>query len=267
MLSWILKFFKKEQKQKPSQTTAPAIAVKTTIESRTVTADRYFAGSDKISRLNLGGYISPSGGYLNWAIFKVAGKNQTTGRRKTMQIEAKNEAAAIQCAEANGIIAPHEITAIPHELPTENQIQYLQSFKATVPEDATKLDVSAIIDRFEKLNIEAAPSEEFAKFADDIGVKFSRYIGKDTLFGGTISHLDGTDRIEFYAYCILCSQQNTEVGDLRKSAYYNQIKDFARIAISNDTVVRSIFGRTPNDYLHPHKGTAAYKAVAEFFKI
>ena len=259
--------------------------LKITIETKEIDAEFVLADGCDITKLYLDGYKCPSGGYLNWAIYKVVGKNQATGRRKTMQIEAKTEAAAIQIAEANGIIAPHEITAIPHELPTENQIQYLRSFKSTVPEGATKVDVSTILSRLadshdfvsEKeissnerlicIRPLPSPSEEFAKFADDVGVKFSRYIGQDALFGSTINHLDGTDRLEFYAYCILCYQKNSEVGDMRKSAYYDQIKTFAKETISNDAVVRSIFGRTPNDYLHPHKGTVAYKAVAEFFKI
>ena len=261
--------------------------IKVTIKTETTHSyvDRLFANSAKLNLVDLGGYISPSGGFVNWATYEVSGKNISTNRKNKRRYDAKTEADAIRQAEADGLVSPFEIVAIKHDDPTERQIQYLQSWGISVPAGANKFDVSTILSRLEnesetvaekriskntteeRVRLLPRPTSDFARFADSMGVKFSRFIGKAALFDNTLYHLTGRDRVAFYAYCVICANKKTEIGDMRKSEYFARFYEFADVAIENPSILRSIEGRSANDYLHPHKGSAAYKAVAEFFAL
>ena len=261
--------------------------IKVTLKTETTHSyvDTLLANGEVLTLIDLDGYISPSGGFVNWAIYEVIGKNLNTNRKNKRHYEAKTEDDAIKHAEADGLTGPFDIAALKHEDPTERQIQYLQSWGVSVPAGASKFDVSAILSRLEdetetvsekkisksiteqRVRLLPGPASDFAMFADGMGVKFSRYIGKAALFDKTLYNLTGRDRIAFYAYCIICVHEKTEIGDMRKSEYFTRLYEFADAAIDNPTILRSIEGRSANDYLHPHKGSTAYKAVAEFFAI
>lgn len=247
--------------------------------------EKFIAEGIKILPLDLSGYRSPSGGFVNWAFFEVKGTNISTGRKNTRRYTAKDEAAAAAIAEADGLSSPYEITALPIDAPTDRQINYLRSWNVEIPSGAAKEDVSAILSRLEesydtvsenKISPQTivkyirplpGPNEEFAKYAHDMGVMFSRYIGSNALFYHTVYSLKEYDRVAFFAYCVLCSHYNETIRDLRFSGYADQLYSFADMASANESLMRSIGGRLPDDYMKPHKGSAAYKAVAEFFNI
>lgn len=251
--------------------------------SSSYTLESLLAKDTQVSLLDLKGYRCPSGGYTNWAVYQVRGTNVATGRKITRRYEAKNEVEAARLAEADGLISPYEFAVLQHDDPTERQIEYLRSWDAPIPEGAAKYDVSAILSRLEdSQNIASqkhiskdyvvqrvipapGPTEEFAVFADEMGVKFSRYIGEMALFNNTVSALSDRDKAAFFAYCILCSRDHSQIRDPRQSEYAEKLYTFADIALQNTQLMKSINGRDPSDYLHPHKGSIAYKAVAEFF--
>ena len=261
--------------------------IKVTIKTETTHAyvDRLLAKGEALTLVDLDGYISPSGGFVNWATYEVSGKNISTNRKNKRRYNAKTEANAIKQAEADGLAGPFDIVAIKHDDPTEKQLQYLQSWGVSVPVGANKFDVSTILSRLEdesetitekriskstteeRVRLLPGPASDFAKFADSMGVKFSRFIGKGALFDSTLYHLTGRDRVAFYAYCVICANKKTEIGDMRDNENFARLYEFADAAIENPSLLRSIEGRSANDYLHPHKGSAAYKAVAEFFAL
>ena len=70
-----------------------------------------------------------------------------TGRKNKRRYEAKDEEKAIALAEANGLAGPFEVQVIPHNPPTDRQVDYLISFGATLPDGAARVDVSAMIGR------------------------------------------------------------------------------------------------------------------------
>lgn len=267
----------KEKEQKPE------VNITFSVESSTRQVDRLIAENAELTMADIGGYVSPSGGFVNWAVFEVTGVNEQTSRKNKRKYEAKDEASALALAADDGLTGPYAVIPLPIDAPTESQVKYLQSWGMTVPEGASKYDVSAILSRLEdahdiasekdiapNMKVERvyplpSPSKEFAQYADAMGVQFSRYIGKEVLFNSTVYNLTGWEKAAFYAYCVLCHAKGTEPGDLRKSAAVNELYAFADIAANDATVMRSIVGREADDYLHPHKGSAAYKAVANHF--
>ena len=121
-------------------------------------------------------YVSPSGGYVNYASYKVTGINERTGRKQSKRIRARDEAAAIQCATAENVCAPYVVELLPNDPPTEAQLAYARDMGAVIPNGACSHDVSAIISRIYK-DDEAAVDGSLAECAIKHGLLLSRYTG------------------------------------------------------------------------------------------
>lgn len=125
----------------------------------------------------LDGYISPSGGFVNYARFQVIGINPSTNRKNKRVYEVRIEEDARKCAESEGLIEPFEITVLPSVPPSERQLEYAKVLEACIPDGACSLDVSAIISRITD-NDEKPVSNKVAFQAQKYGLKFSRYHGR-----------------------------------------------------------------------------------------
>ncbi|MBO5953341.1 MAG: hypothetical protein J6Q53_04375 [Oscillospiraceae bacterium] len=287
MFRKIVEIIKAAFKNDVHPSTAHGQEIKLTISTETTEhyVDRFIADGIEVSHLNLGGYQSPSGGYVNWTRYEVKGKNAATNRKNTRRYAARSESALASIAAADGLLEPYEIRVMPNDAPTDKQIEYLHSWNVEVPVGAVKEDVSAILSRLEdsysvvaeerispsksveRIRPLDGPSEEFAQYADAMGILFSKYIGEVALFNRTVYCLKERDKAAFFAYCVLCDHYHREIGDLQTTEYFNQLYSFADMATANASIMRSIGNREASDYIKPHKGSAAYKAVAEFFGI
>lgn len=128
----------------------------------------------------LDGYISPSGGFVNYARFQVIGINPSTKRKNKRIYEVRFEEDARKCAENEGLIEPFEITVLPSVSPSERQLEYAKVLEACIPDGACSLDVSAIISRITD-NDEKPASAKLVQQAHIRGLKFSRYHGKTAI--------------------------------------------------------------------------------------
>lgn len=126
------------------------------------------------------GYISPSGGFVNYGRFQVVGRNPATKRKNKRVYEVRNEDEARACAEASGLIGPFEVSILPSKPPSESQLLYAKSLMATIPDGACSHDVSAIISRITD-NDEAPVSKKLARKAHIFGLKISRYSGSSSI--------------------------------------------------------------------------------------
>lgn len=247
--------------------------------------DRVIAPNEELTVLFLGGYVSASGGYQNWATYNVVGTNPTTQKKNKRRISATDEAEAIEKAKKAGLLDPVIQDIVPCEEPTERQMDYVMALGASIPEDISKEDVSAIISRIadsddivsekwiakDQMHVEVrplkSPDEDFALFAHMMGVKFSRYIGEDALFERTVYHLTGRNKAAFFAYCVLCSVSGQKIGNMLESPNLDRLYAFGDKAAATENLMRSIDGREPDDYFEPHRGTIAFKEVAKFFHL
>lgn len=123
------------------------------------------------------GYISPSGGYVNYARFQVTCINPSTNRKNKRVYEVRTEEDACKCAENDGFKGPYEIVALPSSPPSERQLSFAKTLEAVLPDGACALDVSAIISRITD-NDEKPASAKLVRQAHIRGLKFSRYHGK-----------------------------------------------------------------------------------------
>lgn len=254
----------------------PTVSIKT----ETHYLEAFSAKGSELTRLQLDGYVSPSGGYQNWSLYKVQGKNPETGRRNTKRFEARDEESAAELARKSGLVEPFTFSVVPHDPPTERQIEYLKSWGVAPPAGCSRHDISAILSRFEDSNdvissrkiggriVEVVrplpgPNEEFARYANDMGMRFSLYISQKALFELVVDTLDQREKAALFAYCCLCRHNEIEIGDPRESERCVQIYAFADYAVNDDAVMRSIMMRGIDGFIKPHKGTTGYKAVSK----
>lgn len=120
------------------------------------------------------GYVSPSGGYVNFARYQVIGINPKTKRRNKRIYDEQSEDRALKKAEDDGFVTPFEITIIPFDPPSERQLSYAKDLGIAIPDGACWMDVSALISRVTS-GYEHPADEKTAMQAHLHGVKFSRY--------------------------------------------------------------------------------------------
>lgn len=126
------------------------------------------------------GYISPSGGYVNFGRFQVTGINPKTNRKNKRIVEAQNAESAFECVRNMGLIAPFEVLVLPSLPPTERQLSYAKDLGAVIPDGACQVDISAIISRITDDDEGQAP-EQLAHQAHIFGLKISRYHGRKAI--------------------------------------------------------------------------------------
>ena len=144
----------------------------------------------------LDGYISPSGGFVNYARFQVIGINPSTKRKNKRIYEVRFEEDARKCAESEGLIEPFEITVLPSVPPSERQLEYAKILEACIPDGACSLDVSAIISRITDKD-EKPVSSKLACHAQKYGLKFSRYHGRTAILNIAESSLSAIEYSNF----------------------------------------------------------------------
>lgn len=126
------------------------------------------------------GFVSPSGGFINYARYQVVGINPKTGRKNKRIYEEMKEEYAIKRAEIDGFAAPFEVNLLPSREPSERQLAYAKDLCIAIPEGACFEDVSALISRVTDEDEQPA-DENLASQAHIYGVKFSRYHGRKAI--------------------------------------------------------------------------------------
>ena len=160
-------FGTKQTKLSQQASIVPTLEISTSFSSYYVAVRQKTPGALAATSVSAwDGYASPSGGYVNYGRFQVVGKNPITNRKNKRTYEARNEEEACKCAEAAGLLGPFEVSVLPALPPTDSQISYAKDLGATIPGDACKTDVSAIISRITDEDEEPA-SEHLARTAHE----------------------------------------------------------------------------------------------------
>lgn len=248
-------------KKKP---TAPA-AVGVKVESRLVEVEVKQHTPGELPLADVGGYISPSGGFVNFGRFRVVGVNAGTGRKNTKRYEAQTEEAARASAVADGLCDPMAVEVEKLEEPTEQQMAYALDLKAVIPAGVCKEDVSAIISRITDED-EAAPDPGLSLWAHACGVRFSRFVGHDALLGYMVHQLQGSDAGTLYAYAVFLQEKGGSFSDPRRLPVYEGLKRCGEAIAADPALMKSLEGRDADDLRSPNRGTKVYKATVELLK-
>lgn len=191
-----------QQQQQQQQTENITISITSEYSSRYVKICQKTKGLLPCISINaIDGYVSPSGGFVNFARFQVIGINPKTKRKNKRVYETRSEEEACNIAENEGLIGPFEVTILPSVEPSEHQLSYAKDLEAIIPDGACSSDVSAIISRITD-NDEQAASEKLAHLAHSYGLKFSRYHGRTVIMRLARTQLSSTEYNNFISECI-----------------------------------------------------------------
>lgn len=147
------------------------------------------------SREFFGEYVSPSGGFVNYAHYLIGGKAKDTGIKRSREFDAKSASSAIAQAEKFGIIDPYLIEVLPNRPPSLNQLAFAKDLGAVLPNGACFHDVSAIISRIYD-NDERAVDGSLAKCAAQYDFDLSLYSGTKAIME-MVSNLPADRRKQF----------------------------------------------------------------------
>jgi hypothetical protein len=114
--------------------------------------------------------------------FFIEGKGKDTGRKRTRTRETTDEEHARALGEEEGIIV-EKITRLPDQPPdppTDRQLAYAKHLGIPIPANATKQDVSTLIDR--AVNDDPPATTADIQLAKSLGVPVHPYIGQTALY-------------------------------------------------------------------------------------
>ena len=89
------------------------------------------------------GKKGPFGGFCNYGIFGIWGKDPETGKKKYKKVDAVSEVAAVEKAAALGCVDPQSVEVIPFLPPSEKQQRYAADLGVRLPEGCTVVDATA----------------------------------------------------------------------------------------------------------------------------
>lgn len=249
-------FFKKKEP-------APVATIAATIQTQTVEVKQQTRG--ELPLADIGGYVSPSGGFVNYGRFCVAGTNSSTGRKNTKRYEVQTEGDARAAAAADGLVDPLTVQVEQQIPPTDRQMDYALELEAMIPDGVCKDDVSAIISRITDED-EEAPDPGLSRYAHACGVKFSRFVGAKALLGYMVGQLQGAARAELYAYAVYRQEKGGSFSDPRRLPVYDALRACGAAVAEDPSLMKSLEDRDVYDFAGPNRGTKIYKAVAADLK-
>ena len=140
----------------------------------------------------INGYVSPSGGYVNFSRYEVHGLNSKTNRKNKFVCEAISEEEAIKMAQIKKSLSPpFTINIIPNLSPPDYQLAYAKDLGISVPDGACYHDVRALIARVRNHD-EEIPDKQTVIDAFNHNIMFSRFSGKQEIRDKQISKRDST---------------------------------------------------------------------------
>lgn len=206
----------------------------------------------------------PFGGFCNYGIFEVEGKDSETGKRKYKKVNAVSEASALEKAAAAGCVAPYSVKVSPFLDPSERQRKYAQALGVTFPAGCNSVDASALIGRAER-DDPADPDPALVEYAEACGVCFSYLTGEADLVGSMVAQLPLREKAILFAYAVDASASGSRLMDPRASARYPAFCQFADLATEDPALAKSVEGRAAFEYFSPGRNTKAYKTAVSCF--
>ncbi|MDD7602219.1 MAG: hypothetical protein PUK54_06415 [Firmicutes bacterium] len=234
---------------------------KDTVTVTVTYSESYRKLEPRLEMIDIGGYVSPSGGYGNFAVYEVKGINPSTNRINTRKFKAVSESRAIEAMKKEGFVEPFTISVLPVELPSEDFMKEVaEDLEITLPEGLSYEDLYTI-NNAARFDDTAMPSAGIVKFAMDMGVCFSRFIGEWSLESAIANALDDKMRASLYAYIKIQKESGLPIEDIRESDRYEKYCEFGEKASDNRRImeiVNSYFGGH-DTYLHGNSN--AYKLL------
>lgn len=215
----------------------------------------------ELSHLDFGKPAGELGRFLNYCNYKVIGTDER-GKR-SMRIRTGVDAQqAIEKVVAEGFLPPYETEPLEHEPPTDRQLDYLKNLGVFIPDDITKDDASYMISRAIGEDSKEGPCPSLVALASGLKIEFSAFVGASGLFREIVGQASDRDRAALYVYGVRQNMRGGSFGNMLEDSNLAVFYAFADQVLANPALMRSLSGRTSEDFKRPHRGTTIYKAAA-----
>lgn len=206
------------------------------------------------------GKKGPFGGFCNYGIFGIWGKDPETGKKKYKKVDAVSEAAAVEKAAALGCVDPQSVEVIPFLPPSEKQQRYAADLGVRLPEGCTVVDATALISRAE-IGDDQDPAPGLVEYAQSCGVCFSTLAGEGGLLDCMVCQLPIREKAILFAHAVAASVASSGLADPRKAPQYLKFCQFADQVAADPALAKSVEGRDCYDFQKPNTRSKAYKAA------
>lgn len=170
---------------------------------------------------------------MNYRIYEGEGVFVKTGRSRKIHIEAFSEEEARTDLESAGYEPTSiNISRVPFEPPTEEQIKAMRKHGNIIPKNACKIDISFLMSK--KIENQHDPGSKLIGFATEQKVKFSYYTGEASLYSCIWNAFDDIEKIAFYLLCV--KKDNTGKWEFEA---WNQYKKQAERFQADDKFMNS----------------------------
>lgn len=217
----------------------------------------------ELSRLDFGKAPGSVGRFLNYGRYKVFGM-RNNGRKSFLIRTGRTPESAANKIKTSELLPPYEPVEIAPEPPSERQIALLVLHGTAYPPELTSDDASAMINRICDEYCREGPEPWLVALADGIGIEFSAYVGGAQLFNIMLWQIGVHDRAALYAYAVQQSLAGHPFGNMLADPARDRFYAFADIVENDASLIKSLDGREPSDFLKPQRGTKIYKVAAAF---
>lgn len=158
------------------------------------------------------GKKGPFGGFCNYGIFGIWGKDPETGKKKYKKVDAVSEVAAVEKAAALGCVDPQSVEVIPFLPPSEKQQRYAADLGVRLPEGCTVVDATALLSRAEN-GSDQDPAPGLVEYAQSCGVCFSTLAGEGGLLDCMVCQLPIREKAILFAHAVAASVSGSALED------------------------------------------------------
>lgn len=163
--------------------------------------------------------------------YRVKGKYPGTGRMRTTEIIAWDQASDEEILKMAGFVEPYEIERIGLDRPTERQVAYARDLGILVPSDASKDDVSILISRALEhypIRQNKAPKKILEILIKKMGVYIPTYAGEREMnFWYLITLKTAEERYAYFAMKVYAQNTGKNYRFIHEATAAEQEKFYA----------------------------------------
>lgn len=218
-----------------------------------------------LSHLDFGKPAGELGRFLIYRKYKVTGIDEQ-GKRKIKLCTGVDSQQAIEKAANEGLLPPFETEPMEYDPPTERQLNYLKNLGVVIPDNITKDDAINMISRVVGEDSEEGPHPSLVALAMGLKTEFSAFVGASGLLRAIIGQSRDRDLAALYAYGVRQSMRGGLFRNMLDDPDLPAFYAFADMVVADPALMRSLRGRTADDFKSPHHGTAIYKAATAYLE-
>lgn len=208
-------------------------------------------------------------GYTNLRLYRVTGRScgvsektgRATNQKKTVPVNATDEADARRAAEAMGVSPPYSKIELIDLCPSYPQYQYLHGAGIPVPYFVSTDDVSALLTRYEDDDDEICPEYLFT-LATARRVRVSYFQSPRSVKSAIWAETPKEQKAAMFCYAVYCRETGFDLGQAPMQSDTAVFTAFR----PTERELRYILGIQEFGWRSLHSNATAYKSAVVFLR-